>query len=64
MSHVNSEMLLSSNHILAMKTDVILPPPGIFLRPEPIPEEDGDVFNTLLANFGHDGGKNFSKQCK
>ena len=34
LSHVNSEMLLSSNHILAMKTDVILPPPGIFLRPD------------------------------
>ena len=29
-----------------------------------IPEEDGDVFSTLLANFGRNGEKNFSKHYK
>ena len=31
---VNSEMPLSLNHLLTMKTDVILPPPKIFSRPD------------------------------
>ena len=30
LSDVNSEMPLSSSHLLIMKTDVILPPPGTF----------------------------------
>ena len=34
LSDVNSEMPLSLNHLLTMKTDDILPPPGIFSRPD------------------------------
>ena len=34
LSDVNSEMPLSPSHFLTMKTDVILPPPGTFLRPD------------------------------
>ena len=34
LSDVNSEMPLSLNHLLTMKADVILPPPGIFSRPD------------------------------
>ena len=32
LSDVNSEMPLSPSQLLTMKTDVILPPPGTFLR--------------------------------
>ena len=45
-----------------MKTDVILPPHEHYRDRISITEEDGDVFSTLLANFGQDGGKNFSKR--
>ena len=34
LSDVNSEMPLSQSHLLTMKTDVILPPPGRFLSPD------------------------------
>ena len=34
LSDVNSEMPLSPSHLPTMKTDVILPPPGTFLRPD------------------------------
>ena len=34
LSDVNSEMLLSPSHLLTMKIDVFLPPPGTFLRPD------------------------------
>ena len=34
LSDVNSEMPLSPSHLLTMKTDVILPPPGTFSRPD------------------------------
>ena len=62
LSDVNSEMPLSPSQLLTMKIDVILPPPEHSRDQISIPEEDGDVFRTLLANFGHHGGKNFSKR--
>ena len=34
LSDINSEMFLSPSHLLIMRTDVILPPPGTFLRPD------------------------------
>ena len=34
LSDVSSEMPLSPSHLLTMKIDVILPPPGAFLRPD------------------------------
>ena len=34
LSDINSEMPLSPSHLLTMKTDVILPPPGTFSRPD------------------------------
>ena len=61
LSDLNSEMPLSPSKLLTMKTNVILPPDEHSRDQIFIPEEDGDVFSTLLANFGHDGGKNFSK---
>ena len=34
LSDINNEMPLSPSHLLTMKTDVILPPPGTFSRPD------------------------------
>ena len=34
LSDVSSEMPLSPSYLFTMKTDVILPPPGTFLRPD------------------------------
>ena len=34
LSDVNSEMPLSPSHLLTMKTEVVLPPPGTFSRPD------------------------------
>lgn len=33
MSNINSEIPLPASHLLTMKTDFILPPPEIFLKP-------------------------------
>lgn len=33
MSNINSEIPLPTSHLLTMKTDFILPPPEIFLKP-------------------------------
>ena len=34
LSDVNSEIPLSPSNLLTMKSDVIMPPPGVFIRPD------------------------------
>ena len=34
LSHINSEIPLSPSNLLTMKSDVIMPPPGVFNRPD------------------------------
>ena len=61
LSDVNSEMPLSPSQLLTMKTDVILPPPRTFLRPDIYSRRR---WRRVQYTAGHDEGKNFSKRHK
>ena len=34
LSDINSQILLSLSNLLAIKTNVVMPPPGVFMQPD------------------------------
>ena len=59
MGHVKSEQPLSPNNILTMKTKVVMPPPGEFVRVHEFSRMHWRRVHTQLINFGKDGGRSF-----
>lgn len=54
---------LTPNHLLTMKSRVILPPPGNFQRTDLL-KSDGEEFNTQQTSSGLVEKRNFLRHCK
>lgn len=59
----NSLEPLTPNHLITLKSKIIVPHPGNFQR-EDLYTRDGEESNTLRMNFGHDGERNFFRHNK
>ena len=67
LSEVNNEIPLSRSNLLTMKSDVIMPPPGVFDRPDLYSRRRWRRVQYVLGNFGPVGKRNsfrVSKQNK
>ena len=64
LSDINSEIPLSPSNLLTMKSDVIMPPPGVFNRPDLTHVDDGDKCSIWLGNFRPVGEKNSFRVSK
>ena len=66
LSDINSEIPLPPSNLLIMKSDVIMPPPGVFNRPDQTCTHinDGDECGILLRNFGPISKKNSFRVSK
>ena len=60
LSDINSQIPLSPSNLLLMKTNFVMPPPGLFT----IPEKYGDACSIFQRCFATDGEKSFCKVYK
>ena len=57
--NVSSKVTISPSHVLTMKSKVVMPPPGVFGKPDLYCQRRQVGSSISVMNFGVSGEKNF-----